>query len=177
MLHVWHFVGLKTLNTLVKTTSPHSIVTKKMHKKVSSVHGSSVLTVRMKAKTAQTGWFFFFCSRVFFSLLAFILNYSCYTLLCYTTYCTTSIYSSLYNWQWMMFHPKHDLIKYKLQKHRASQKFLPTTNSLKSLKEYNQHAFNKSGYNNNFTYRKTLPETKNRENRPRNITWCNHPYS
>ena len=32
--------------TLVKRTSPHSIVTKKMYKKISSVHGSSVLTVK-----------------------------------------------------------------------------------------------------------------------------------
>ena len=41
-----------------------------------------------------------------------------YNLLFYTTYCTTSLDSSLYNWRWMMFHPKHVWIKYELQKHR-----------------------------------------------------------
>ena len=45
MLHVWHFVSVKTLNSLVKRTSPRTIVTKKMYKQISSVHGSSVLTV------------------------------------------------------------------------------------------------------------------------------------
>ena len=46
MLHVSHFVSVKTLNTLIKRSSPHSIVTKKMYKQISSVHGSSVLTVK-----------------------------------------------------------------------------------------------------------------------------------
>ena len=45
MLHVLHLVSVKTLNTLVKRTSPHSVVTKKMYTQISSVHGSSVLTV------------------------------------------------------------------------------------------------------------------------------------
>ena len=39
------FLKCKTLNALVKSTSPHSMVTKKMYEQISSVHGSSVLTV------------------------------------------------------------------------------------------------------------------------------------
>ena len=31
------------------------------------------------------------------SVLAFILNYSCYISLCYTIYCSTLVYFSLYN--------------------------------------------------------------------------------
>ena len=46
MLHVSHFVSVKTFNTLIKRSSPHSIVNKKMYKQISSVHGSSVLTVK-----------------------------------------------------------------------------------------------------------------------------------
>ena len=53
MLHVSHFVSVKTLNTLIKRSSPHSIVTKKMYKQISSVHGSSVLTVKETAKTTE----------------------------------------------------------------------------------------------------------------------------
>ena len=52
-------------------------------------------------------------------VLTFVLNYSYYISLCYTSYCTTSFYFSLYNWPWIMFHPKHVLIKrYEIQKHR-----------------------------------------------------------
>ena len=50
----------------------------------------------------------------FYSVLAFILNYSCYISLCYTIYCSTLVYFSFVNWRWMMFHPKHVLIKYVL---------------------------------------------------------------
>ena len=39
------FLSVKTRNTHVKRTIPHSMVTKKMNKQISSVHGSSVLTV------------------------------------------------------------------------------------------------------------------------------------
>ena len=35
-----------------------------------------------------------------------------------TIYCSTSVYFSLYNSRWMMFHPKHVLIKDEFQKHR-----------------------------------------------------------
>ena len=52
MLHVSHFVSVKTLITLIKRSSPHSIVTKKMYKEISSVHGSSVLTVRDRLNDA-----------------------------------------------------------------------------------------------------------------------------
>ena len=50
MLHVSHFVSVKTFNTLIKRSSPHSIVNKKMYKQISSVHGSSVLTVKSQQK-------------------------------------------------------------------------------------------------------------------------------
>ena len=37
--------SVKTLNTLVKMTSPHSMVTKKKYKQITTVQGSNVLTI------------------------------------------------------------------------------------------------------------------------------------
>ena len=49
--------------------------------------------------------------------------------------------------------------------------------SFEKAKGTYQDALNKSGYNYNLTYRKPAPDTKDRKNRPRNITWFNPPYS
>lgn len=49
--------------------------------------------------------------------------------------------------------------------------------SFENAKDIYQDALNKSGYNYNLSYRNAPPETKQRKNRPRNITWFNPPYS
>ena len=41
------FCKCENIKYSCQRTSPHSIVTKKMYKKISSVHGSSVLTVNV----------------------------------------------------------------------------------------------------------------------------------
>ena len=71
-----YILSVKTLNTLVKRTSPHSMVAKDMYKQISSVHGSSVLTVKHTQDIQITFYSRFFSSSSKYRTLKSVVSQS-----------------------------------------------------------------------------------------------------